>query len=245
MITKLKENLHVPLYSQRILLKKDSTEKKSAYKNVSKQTIDNIELIKKPASMNFCGLSTNKLEKIFKNEGFKKTLEKIHDYQLIFGPAFALILTCIFRPAAIMTLPGKKNKDDKKYAAAHSISSGVIGFILSTIMFTPISNAINKFKANPKEFITNKNSYLLKDEKALATMRTYIDRMPDVISSVPKGILTIAVIPPILKYVFGWEKKKHANQDDNLVLQNYHLLNFHGAESKRNQAFQSFMGGIK
>ena len=34
--------------------------------------------------------------------------------------------------------------------------------------------------------------------------------------AVPKAFITIALIPPILKYIFGWEKKKHANTPLNI-----------------------------
>lgn len=43
-------------------------------------------------------------------------------------------------------------------------------------------------------------------------LNTLLKMIPDFIISVPRAILTIALIPPILKYVFGVEKKKAPEQ---------------------------------
>ena len=50
-----------------------------------------------------------------------------------------------------------------------------------------------------------------------AKMTVPIDRIPgknvpDWFIAIPRAALTIALIPPILKYVFGIEKKKSASQ---------------------------------
>lgn len=172
----------------------------------------------KTAEVNFCGLAgskpPSKFAKWFNNsDKVKWALEKINEHNLFFSASFALLLTCVLRPASIMVLPSKKNQDDQKYAAAHSIASGVIGFALSTAIFTPLQNGANKLKKalNDKQsldkILKNSQSYL-KDEKLLKIASTYMDRIPDIVFSAPKGILTVALIPPILKHVFGWEKKK-------------------------------------
>lgn len=201
----------------------------------------------KPAEINFCGFAPfAESSKFYKSSNVKKVLEFAAEKQLVFGAAFALILTCIFRPAATMALPGKKNKDDKKYASAHSIASGVIGFVISSILFTPISNGIKKLshglKENPLKYIKNKDSYLLQDgKKTLDIALTYVDRLPDIVSSVPKGILTVALIPPILKYVFKMEKKGSKTKAKPPVTPAYSLLNFKSNASKT--AFADLVGG--
>lgn len=183
------------------------------------------ELLKSSTELNFQGSLEPKFSKLYTNPKFKKLLEFIADQQLVFGAAFALLLTCILRPASIVLLPGTKNKDDQKYAAAHSIASGVIGFGISTVLFLPVGNALKKFKENPKKFITNKNSYLL-NKNAEATAIKYIDRLPDIVAAIPKGILTVALIPPILKYIFGMEKKKDNNKKETPITVDYSLLQF-------------------
>ena len=246
---------HSRLMKQSADFEMTGSAKKNAQKNAIKKMMKNENRIKRePANVNFCGLSATKakipfsgprITKLMQNEKFKIAMEKVNDYHLVAGPAFALILTGIFRPASIMMLPGDKNKDDKKYASAHSIGSGIIGFIISSILFVPLGDAAKAFSANPKNFITKENSYLLKNKEAFNTAKTIIGRLPDIIGSVPKGILTIALIPPILKYVFGWEKKKPEVKEEPYVFRSYSFLNFNGLKNDDKKIFQNFMGGTK
>jgi len=144
-----------------------------------------------------------------------------------------------------MILPSKKNKDDQAYASAHSIASGIIGFAITTVLFTPISSGIKKFAESTAEVIKDKSHYLLKDEKALNTAKIYLDRLPDLIGSIPKGLLTIALIPPILKHVFGMEKKGGAGDKGSKRLSvDYSLLNFKSANKSGRDKFASFKGGV-
>lgn len=227
--------------TNRDALKSDVTTrvKSSVNKNVNRG-------MKETAEINFCGLSP-RLENLYKSKSLHKTLKFANDHQLIFGASFALLITCILRPGAIMVAPSKKNKEDQKYASAHSIASGIIGFGISTLMFLPVENAIKRLKENPKEFITKNDSPLItiKDGKEVLkdAPRTYIERLPDILGAVPKGILTIALIPPILKYCFGYEKKKSQDQKSLKPVVDYSLLNFKSHNKNVKQSY--FAGGLK
>lgn len=125
----------------------------------------------------------------------------------LFNATFSIGLACILRPASIMTLPSdKKNNDDKKYAAAHSIAAGVISYLIALAIFNPIADAVKNVIKNPKDYLGN--SKLIGDNKALSAAGTYLKMIPETILAAPRAMITIALIPPILKYVFGWEKKK-------------------------------------
>lgn len=197
--------------------------------------------------------------KIYKNEQVKKLLEKAADSPVVFSALFALALTSTLRPAAIMALPGqKKNKDDKKYASAHSIASGVIGYIVSLAVFAPIASALKVIGKNPEKYLLKndkknieKVNYLgdplspkFRAAKEFNRVKKVVGMFPEVILAAPKAILTIALVPPILKYVFRMEKKKSEGKDDfNPILQNYALLNFKSQNTPEKKVFQSFSGG--
>lgn len=215
-------------------------------------TADKCEITnKKPTEITFGGLPSPSAKKpgsmlkwIYESKAVKKILEFADDQQLVFGAAFALFLTCVLRPGSIMLLPSKKNQDDQKYASGHSIASGIIGFAISTVAFTPISSGIKKFSKigedneMAKKYLKNRSGYWLEEtnkagEKPvkgnLKLATKYLDRLPDIVGSIPKGILTIMLIPPILKYVFGLEKKKKASNSDNKInytAVDYSLLNY-------------------
>ncbi len=162
----------------------------------------------------------------------------------------ALVLATTLRPLAIMSLPGKKDKDDKIYASGHAIASGLIGFGFTSLLMYPLDKAAKLIKEGDSKIIAERfakvteeevnsksltKEHFLKDVKILGEkflnhfgefdsagnliklhkninvdgMEKIINMAPDtIVFGVLKAMLTIALIPPILKYVFGVEKKK-------------------------------------
>lgn len=255
MLNNLTKHSYIPLSSLHATMsdRSERSVRKSVSKNVNKSAFVNNsdQITRKPAEQSFCGLSASKLDVLYKDTRFHKVLDFANEQQLVFGATFALLLTCIMRPAAIIIVPSKKNKDDQKYASAHSIASGIIGFAISSMLFYPIGNAIKRVGKEHKDFIgafgksIKDNSYLRKEE-SYKTAKIFLDRAPDIITAIPKGILTVALIPPILKYVFDLKKKKTESNDNvNRVVTDYSLLNFKSTDKQNKNAFQNFMGGVK
>lgn len=205
-------------------------------------------------SANYCGsftgkseAATNALNKggILTKNWFNKFLLQTEHHNISTSTLVALVLAGVMRPATIMALPGKKDKEDKIYASGHSLASAILGFVASTIITSPLDTAIQKLFKDPEKFgskkltkmnriysdlekradlrnsageIVNRKSREL--FKAMGKHKNSLDilskNIPDWIIAVPRSILTIALIPPILKYVFGVEKKKAAQpQKDN------------------------------
>lgn len=79
----------------------------------------------------------------------------------------ALVLAAGLRPIAIMSLPGKKDKEDKIYASGHSMASGLIGFGFSSIVMYPLGIAVEKTKNSIKDVAESLK--LLKTEGANLT----------------------------------------------------------------------------
>lgn len=179
--------------------------------------------VKKPAEIYFNGLPSPKSKfNFYTSEKVKEFLSLAAQNQVVFSASFALLLTCLLRPASIMALPSeKKNKDDKKYAAAQSVASGIIGFIASSIVANPISAAVKKISKNPKQFGVKSLAVLTPNTNGVVS--NYFNKVPDILMSVPKGIITVALIPVILKYVFGWEKK-NKNHDKNDLHLNQNIV---------------------
>lgn len=172
------------------------------------------------------------IDKILKSNWFGKFTKYSNDHNISTSALVALVLAGVMRPATIMALPGKKDKDDKTYAAGHSMASAIIGFVFSTILTSPFDESIKKVfdengkLAGPKLKAINDKIGKLEKQKEKKTIseaakkelknliriedakRTLLKNIPDWFIAVPRAMLTIALIPPILKYVFGLEKKK-------------------------------------
>jgi hypothetical protein len=207
-----------------------------------------------------------------------KTLNKLNtlcaDSGVIAGSLIALFYAVGLRPAAIMSLPGKKDKDDKIYASGHAMASGIIGFVFSSIVMSPLDAASKKVKeeatliknrieevknegktADPKELVKDLK-YLnekfvnifgkFKDGKVSKFQNKKFENTIKILEFAPdtlffgimKAMLTIALIPPILKYVFGVEKKsaKAAQQNTNPVA---------NIPATARPELKSFIGGLK
>lgn len=245
---------------------KDTNEQLTKYLNLNEEHVKNVikkteEIVKEenindPLPIEKFGKEVKKIftsateaypavekgSKALKNQWLEDFLFKADKNNVTFSAGFAILLTCLLRPASIMTLPGKKNKDDKKYASAHSIASGVIGYCIATAVSNPVTAALDKVLKKPADYITNKSIVdgLKKGSKDPA--KAWITRSVDIAMAVPKAVITIALIPPILKYVFGWEKKKKNDSLDSLE-HNYALLNFKSTSLPQSKAFQNFTGG--
>lgn len=166
-----------------------------------------------------------KAPRLYKKQWFHNFLQMADDSQAVFGALFALILTGIFRPATIMALPGsKKNADDKKYAAAHSIASGVIAYGISLIISQPLAKAIEKLEENKGKYFTGENLKYFESGRVFNASKQYVNILHEAVLAPPRAAITIALIPVILKYLFGWEKKKHASKPIN-VQTNYNHNN--------------------
>jgi len=214
-------------------------------------------IVKKPAEISFSGLSSANKTPFYMKDWFTRGLESANGNPVLFSAGIGLALTCVLRPLSIVISPGsKKNNDDKKYAAAHSMASGIIGFVLAFIVSAPISAAVKKLKANPEDYI-KKNTDLFPSANALQKLPkevqdkipdllkrgdTCINQLPDILFAAPKAIITIALLPLILKNVFGLTKKR---QDDLRAVQYYPILNFKSSSLESRKSMQKFMGGMK
>ena len=76
-------------------------------------------------------------------------------------------------------------------------------------------------------------------------METLAKNIPDWVIGVPRAILTIALIPPILKYVFGVEKKKKAEPQKDTTVNNNNNMEMPKMDFIEKPAFQQFKGGVK
>lgn len=198
-------------------------------------------------------------DKILGSKTFGAILEYAEDHPISCNALFSLVLAGIFRPATIMALPDEisgKNKKDKLNAAAHAVSSGVIGFISSTIIMSPFDAAMKKIKADPAKYLGKGAQKYLGDLKAKGLTKTpkfknvekLIKMGPDIIIGIPRAWITIALIPPILKYVFGMDPAKDKKKEKEMKSEDKDVdmskLQMAGAPVN-SSAFDAIRGGVR
>ena len=206
-------------------------------------------------------VNTMKKGGILTSKWFNKLLTYTNDHNVATSALVALGLAGVLRPATIMALPGKKDKEDKIYASGHSMASAILGFVASVIVTSPLDGAVKKLfscggylkdkdgniikdSQGKSKIFSKKLVELLEKEKSLekaatdrdkitgvikdkaakeaykavkrhrAALETLSKNIPDFVIAIPRSILTIALIPPILKYVFWVEKKKKVAQSE-------------------------------
>jgi len=197
-----------------ILYSKNKTRKECVQKN---------QIINKSANVNFTGgffrpdkpdknnfgqgfwskLGENKHVKNFiKSHAFDNFLKKTDSLAWTESVFFFAVATSI-KPATIMALPGAK-EEDKKYAATKAFLGGAVDFAISSAIVLPIVKIIENIKP---EKIAEKVDYL-KDAKKFKAFKKIIEYLPKFMLIPVRSALTIALIPPTLKYFFPEEAKR-------------------------------------
>ena len=203
------------------------------------------------AANSYSDLGNRFCDKIFRSKNFQWLTETAEEQSVIGAALVSLVVAGGLRPATNLAMAGKKDKEDSIYAALQAISSALIGFAVSSIVMAPFSAAFKKIKENPKKYLQGLENILgvekigpRKLEKSIAYKKlSDIAKfaMDSIVLDIPKAMLTIALIPPILKYVFHMEKGKKATAPQQAEQQN---MNF--AKTQLNSpVFKSVQGGME
>ncbi len=164
--------------------------------------------------------TVNKKGGIYKSSAFEKIINIANDNSAVFSACAAALFACIFRPATIMAMPAKgKNKEDNKYSAAHSISSGLVGVAMAVAVNLPIAFALRNLAKNPakyaEKFKDPKMAENLKNNKVFGRFMVdcegklsdkkfddcakMINLGSELLFAIPQALVTTALIPPVLK----------------------------------------------
>ncbi len=152
------------------------------------------------SNTNFTGLLSNKL--------ILKGLKNVSEHGTSFTAGTSLALSLGLRPYAIMSTPNVE-KENKQYACANSICSGLVKFGIVEAVAIPIENAVKKIDKNAWKYLKPETINTLRvSTKKLAESNSYklstqmIKLGTGFITAVPKSMLTIALIPFVMDKIF-------------------------------------------
>lgn len=177
----------------------------------------------------FKGLLNNKI--------LLKGLEKVSEHGTSFAAGTSLVMSLGVRPLAILATPDVE-KENKQYASANSICSGLIKFALVEAVALPVESAVKKIDKNPEKYLNNEtiknlninsNIEILKqvqDDKNfpryaenLAKSKSYrlgsqiIKLSTGFLTAVPKSMMTIALIPIVMDKLFSVKKPERKKNE--------------------------------
>ena len=215
-----KERLHQGEIARTNLMCKSGANKRDKNEVINS---GNIAEKSEVAAISFKG---TKFDKMISSDKFANFLTYIDNHNQTTNALVALVTAGMIRPTLTMAIPGMKDKKDKIYSATQAISSGFLGFGVTMALTQPLDDALTKVKNNPEKyncnFLVDMNKKIKELEKSAknadpkdlknlmkqkSTLELLVKNLPEWAICVPRAMLTIALIPLILKYVFGLEKK--------------------------------------
>lgn len=135
------------------------------------------------------------------NKFLLKGLEKISEHGMTVGAGTSLVMSLGVRPLAIHATPDVE-KENKQYAIANSICSGIIKFGMVEALALPIENAVKKIDQNPRKYLKNSPKTFVKSRSY--ELGTQIMKLgTGLVTAIPKSMLTIALIPVIMDKIFN------------------------------------------
>ncbi len=158
---------------------------------------------------------TNLTTRILKSKTLLKGLEKISEHGTSFSAGTSLFLSLSLRPLAIYTTPDTE-KENKHYAAANSISSGLIKYTIVESIALPIEYAIKHIDNNPNKYLNQStiknlsgNSKELINSKSYKLITQILKLSIGFFTAIPKSMLTIALIPIVMDKILFSQKKNN------------------------------------
>ena len=150
--------------------------------------------------------------KLAQSDGVKKLLLASNKNTLAIEALYALLITCMLRPAVTLMTPAKSeaDKDKNKFRAAHAIASGALGFAFTMCVSHPMSDAVDKVM-NTK-LPDGSYKYIRKFTEQLTEhggkpFKELAKRIHQPVFMPLRAMATVAIVPPILA-LFGLRKNK-------------------------------------
>lgn len=168
------------------------------------------------AAINFAG-KQGLVEKIFNSKWFNAQNRFFDAQSALAQNGVALVVAGGLRPITNIAMANDEDREDCMHAATHAISSAGVGFGTTCLVMKPITDGLKKFKNDPGKYmdagmakiygIEELGARKVQASKIFKNTCKFVEMLPEISIGVPKAMLTIALIPPILKYCFGIEKK--------------------------------------
>ena len=172
------------------------------------------------------GVNNPSFKGLYNSRFLTKGLEFASDNGVLFSSVVCVALSSVFRPIAVLLTP-KAKKEDKQYTCARSITSGLLGFAITTAITTPIVKAVDNIAKNADKYlkpasikILQGNSKSLQKSGAFGFATQMVKLSSQFLTAEPKAYLSCALVPPLMTYLFNLDphpNDKKSNQKTILI----------------------------
>ena len=150
-------------------------------------------------------MKINKIANFINNsQAAQKVLTKISKNPAVFSTTAACITAGIARPLTIAALP-MKDKQDKKYSIASSISAGLTELITAPLLFIPFNKALSK---SGDTLIKTTSTIFSNNPKMVNSFKSVSNRLFKTAVLPLVSLFRFSVVPPVVKMISGREKKE-------------------------------------
>jgi hypothetical protein len=162
---------------------------------------------------------------LWNNKTVLRGLETISEHGTTFIAATTLAMSVGVRPLAIQLTPDVK-KENKHYSITNLIASGLIKFALVEAVAIPVEQSIKKIDKNPEKYLTQTTIDNLKTaSKPLVESKNYkfatqiLKQSSNLITAIPKAMLTVSLIPVIMKLLYNNSDKSNKTKQTEKINQ--------------------------
>lgn len=142
--------------------------------------------------------------KVFSNKTVLKGLEKISEHATSFAAGASLLMSLGVRTYSIYKTPDVE-KENRFYAMANSITSGIVKFGIVEAVALPIENAVSKIDKNASKYLKDTTLKNFNPQTRSYKFITQIIKLSTgLFTAIPKSMLTIALIPVVMDKIFRY-----------------------------------------
>lgn len=186
-----------------------------------------------------------KLLNCVKKEGFNKAAGYVLEHEAMFSALVSLGLVSTIRPFVSLAMPVADDKD-KVAIAAKDFVSGIVGYVLASLILKPINVGVIKVTKNPAKYIKNDADLvkkITKDADYKEAFKSFWKNIPDAIVAPTKGVVTVALMPFVISAIdhLRRNKKPAVKTDINTASR----LNENCKKAYKESVFANITGGTK
>lgn len=151
-------------------------------------------------------MNVNKISSFINNsKTAQKVLKSVSKNPAVFSTVAACATAGIIRPLSILPIP-MKDKQDKKYSIASSISAGITELLTAPLLFIPFNKVLGKSGELLKKTsgtIFSGNEAMVKGYKSVTNRLFKMAVLPAV------SMFRFATVSPVVKALYGKKDKKN------------------------------------